>query len=157
MGSGAALKETTAGAIIDVVDEYAAAAQKRFGTRMFFSADELYLRAGRPLPPAEYYEEFRQLENGLLDHVKETGDYLLSRLNEISDAPKVAQVRGRGLSAAVEFTDPASCDKVLLHLTSKGLLVGRSGCSIFFKPPYVIEKADVDLLAQALKEAVSQL
>lgn len=55
----------TAGAIIDVVDEYAAAAQKRFGTRMFFSADELYLRAGRPLPPAEYYEEFRQLENGV--------------------------------------------------------------------------------------------
>ena len=102
-------------------------------------------------------EVFRQLENGLLDHVKETGDYLLSRLNEISDAPKVAQVRGRGLSAAVEFTDPASCDKVLLHLTSKGLLVGRSGCSIFFKPPYVIEKADVDLLAGALKEGISQL
>ncbi|MBQ4233946.1 MAG: aminotransferase class III-fold pyridoxal phosphate-dependent enzyme, partial [Firmicutes bacterium] len=64
------------------------------------------------------------------------------------------QVRGKGLSAAVEFTDPASCDKVLLHLRSKGLLVGRSGCSIFFKPPYVIKNEDVDLLADALKEVV---
>ena len=36
--------------IIDTVDEYGAQCLKRFGTRMFFCADELYLKAGRPLP-----------------------------------------------------------------------------------------------------------
>ncbi len=57
--------QKTAGEIIDIADEYGASALSRFGTRMFFCADELYLRAGRELPDASYYEEFRQLENGV--------------------------------------------------------------------------------------------
>jgi len=57
--------QKTAAEIIDIADEYGAAAFSRFGTRMFFCADELYLRAGRELPDASYYEEFRQLENGV--------------------------------------------------------------------------------------------
>ena len=30
---------------------------QRFGTRRFFCADELYIRAGRPLPEADYFLE----------------------------------------------------------------------------------------------------
>ncbi len=101
-------------------------------------------------------EVFRQLDDGLLDHVREVGDYLLLRLNEFADNPKVLQVRGRGLAAAIEFTDPAVCDRVYLHLGSKNLLVGRSGPSIYFKPPYVIEKRDIDALSKALKEALAK-
>ena len=37
----------------------------RFGTRRFFCADELFLRAGLPLPEEDYYEGYRQLENGV--------------------------------------------------------------------------------------------
>ena len=55
----------TAAEIIDIADEYGRENLERFGTRRFFSADELYLRAGRPLPQAEYYEGYRQLENGV--------------------------------------------------------------------------------------------
>ena len=51
--------------IIDIADEYGRENLRRFGTRRFFCADELYLRAGRPLPQAEYYEGYRQLENGV--------------------------------------------------------------------------------------------
>ena len=36
---------------------------RRFGEQ--YTADELYLTAGRPLPGEEYYEEFAQLENGV--------------------------------------------------------------------------------------------
>lgn len=55
----------TAAEIIDIADEYGRENLERFGTRRFFCADELHLRAGRPLPRAEYYEGYRQLENGV--------------------------------------------------------------------------------------------
>ena len=38
---------------------------RRFGTRRFFCADELFLRAGMELPGEDYYEGYRQLENGV--------------------------------------------------------------------------------------------
>ncbi len=35
------------------------------GSSVIFAVDELYLRAGRELPPYEHYEDFPQLENGV--------------------------------------------------------------------------------------------
>lgn len=37
----------------------------KFGTRLVFAADEWYTLAGRWVPPAEAYEEFPQLSNGI--------------------------------------------------------------------------------------------
>ena len=42
----------TAAEIIDIADEFGRENLERFGTRRFFCADELFLRAGRPLPAA---------------------------------------------------------------------------------------------------------
>ena len=55
----------TAAEIIDIADEFGRENLERFGTRRFFCADELYLRAGLPLPQEDYYEGYRQLENGV--------------------------------------------------------------------------------------------
>lgn len=55
----------SAGAIIDIAEEFGAKALAERGTRMFFCADELFLKAERPLPDAEYYEGYRHLENGV--------------------------------------------------------------------------------------------
>lgn len=52
-------------AVIDDIDRVAEELKERVGTRLFFAADELYLKAGRPIPPAEYYEGYPQLENGV--------------------------------------------------------------------------------------------
>ncbi|HQD41753.1 MAG TPA: DUF512 domain-containing protein [Bacillota bacterium] len=38
---------------------------QRYGSRIVYAADELYLKAGQPLPPPEAYENFPQLENGI--------------------------------------------------------------------------------------------
>lgn len=38
---------------------------RRYGERIFFCADELYISAGLPLPDADYYEGFAQLEDGV--------------------------------------------------------------------------------------------
>ena len=55
----------TAAEIIDIADEFGAKCLREKGTRVFFCADELYIKAGRSLPSDEYYEEYRQLENGV--------------------------------------------------------------------------------------------
>ena len=55
----------TAREVIDQVEAYGKKCLERFGTRMFFCSDELYIRAGRPLPEEEYYEEYVQIENGV--------------------------------------------------------------------------------------------
>ena len=59
---------------------------ERFGTRRFFCADELFLRAGRPLPEEEYYEGYRQLENGV-GMLRSLGDDFLAALDTV-DVPE---------------------------------------------------------------------
>jgi putative radical SAM enzyme (TIGR03279 family) len=54
-----------AGAVCDVVAEWQGTFLTAIGRRMVFAADEYYLMAGRPFPPARTYEGFPQHENGL--------------------------------------------------------------------------------------------
>ena len=55
----------TANQTIDLVDAFGAVCLERTGSRMFFCSDELYIRAGRPLPDEDYYEDYVQIENGV--------------------------------------------------------------------------------------------
>ncbi len=50
---------------IDQVTAFGDLCVRKYGTRIFFCGDELYLKAGRDLPPDEFYEEYTQLENGI--------------------------------------------------------------------------------------------
>ena len=52
-------------AAIRLVEARAAVALQERGTHWAFGADELYLRAGVDLPPAEIYDGFDQVENGV--------------------------------------------------------------------------------------------
>ncbi len=54
-----------AGEVIDMIDAIANEQLEKHGSRQFFAADELYLKAGRELPPTEYYEDYPQIENGV--------------------------------------------------------------------------------------------
>lgn len=47
------------------VEAFARQCKKRYGKRIFFCGDELYLRAGMKLPRESYYEGYPQLENGV--------------------------------------------------------------------------------------------
>ena len=51
--------------IIAIAEEFGQENLRRYGTRRFFCADELFLRAGLPLPEEDYYEGYRQIENGV--------------------------------------------------------------------------------------------
>ncbi len=54
-----------AGAVIDMINSFGEEHKKQHGTRLFYAADEFYLKAGRPIPNADYYEEYSQIENGV--------------------------------------------------------------------------------------------
>ncbi|MBQ7653559.1 MAG: DUF512 domain-containing protein, partial [Clostridia bacterium] len=57
--------EKTAGETIDIIEEYSSKYLEHIGRRIVYAADEFYLKAGRPLPDAEFYEDFAQIENGV--------------------------------------------------------------------------------------------
>ena len=54
-----------AAAVIDQVEAFADKCLLECGSRKFFCADELYLKAGRPLHDEDYYEGYAQIENGV--------------------------------------------------------------------------------------------
>lgn len=106
-----------------------------------FSGGAVVMRAGEMVVK-------RVLSDGFLEHVKEVGDYLLERLEEIN-SPHIVDVRGRGLMAAIELT-VAPAD-IVSQGYEQGLLLVNSGPSaIRFIPPLIIEKSHVDELIEKL-------
>ena len=54
-----------AAALLDQVEQFAAAFLEKQGTSLAWCSDEFYLIAGRSLPEKAYYEDMDQLENGV--------------------------------------------------------------------------------------------
>lgn len=54
-----------AGKAIDLIEEFQQKFLHEYGTRLVFPSDEFYLKAERPLPEADFYEEYPQYENGV--------------------------------------------------------------------------------------------
>lgn len=51
--------------VIDIMEEFGDRCKALHGSRIIYPSDEWYLKAGRPIPPAEFYEDYAQLENGV--------------------------------------------------------------------------------------------
>ena len=47
------------------VEEFSGKCLRKYGSRIFFCGDELYLKANLDIPEDEFYEEYTQLENGV--------------------------------------------------------------------------------------------
>ncbi len=52
-------------AVLDRVTSFGDECKSRFGTRIFFCGDELYIKAQKEIPEDGFYEEYTQLENGV--------------------------------------------------------------------------------------------
>jgi putative radical SAM enzyme (TIGR03279 family) len=63
--TGKSMDAENAGKILATVDAWEARALAERGERWVYGSDELYMLAGRPLPDAEHYGEFPQIENGV--------------------------------------------------------------------------------------------
>ncbi len=71
-------------AVIAQVNAFGDECLKTHGTRLFYCADEFYVRAGLPLPNEDYYEDYSQIENGvgMLTSLASEFDFELQYLEE---------------------------------------------------------------------------
>ena len=132
--------------IIRQVEGFAAECLEKYGTRLFFAADELYVKAGLPIPKEEAYEEYPQIENGvgLLRSLKEELASALNLLDEeeIAALPPRRVSMATGLAAAKMLSALAEEAMALIpqlqiavypivneffgeHITVAGLLTGK--------------------------------
>jgi len=85
------------GAVIAQVDRFADACVAEFGSRFVWCSDEMYIKAGIPMPSFDFYEDFEQMENGVgmvASFERETED-LLSFMEEPFTRPiRVSSVTG---------------------------------------------------------------
>lgn len=63
--TGTPMNRDNAEGLLRTVDRWAERARAERGDAWVYGSDELYLLAERPLPPAEYYGDFPQIENGV--------------------------------------------------------------------------------------------
>jgi putative radical SAM enzyme (TIGR03279 family) len=63
--TGKPMDEERASGLLDVVDRWSVRARRERGAAWVYGSDELYLLAKRELPPAEHYDDFPQIENGV--------------------------------------------------------------------------------------------
>lgn len=66
---------------LSIVEEFSDECLKKYGRRIAFAADELYIMAEREIPDASFYEDFSCLENGvgLIAYLNDDFSYALSQ------------------------------------------------------------------------------
>lgn len=57
--------EQTAGAALDIIESKQKMFLNKYNTRIVFASDEFYLKAKRPIPDNDFYEDYPQYENGV--------------------------------------------------------------------------------------------
>lgn len=55
----------TAGEVIDIIEKYSSCFREKFGVGLIYPADEFFIKAGRELPNADYYDGYPQIDNGV--------------------------------------------------------------------------------------------
>ena len=68
--------------VIDIIEGFQKQAYEKFGTHFVHASDEWYINAGRPMPGAENYDGYTQIENGV-GMVRSLCDEFYEALGEI--------------------------------------------------------------------------
>jgi adenosylmethionine-8-amino-7-oxononanoate aminotransferase len=112
-------------------------------------------------------------EHKIVENSRETGAYLLQRLEELLAFDIVGDVRGRGLMCAIELVkdkktkepfppDQKACMLVMMEGVKRGLLLfpctgnveGVMGDMVLVTPPLIITRAQVDEMIGITMEAI---
>jgi NifB/MoaA-like Fe-S oxidoreductase len=107
-------------AVIKQVDEISAGYEERYGKRLFYCADEFYVRAGLPLPADEYYGDYAQIEDGvgMLRSQKTEFTSFIKTLSEEEKAVKRRVTIPTGEAAYAEISAMArELEAMCPHLT----------------------------------------
>lgn len=98
-------------------------------------------------------------EDGLLQHVATTGDYLHQQLLALSAIhPIISNVRGKGLFCAFDLPDASSRDTFLKRGMDHGaLFLGCGERSIRFRPALIVQKKDIDKGMAIIEQIMAKL
>ena len=97
------------------------------------------------------------MQEGLLEHVIKMGELLLARLNALKDRypALIADARGLGLMAGLQFADAIPAAEVSAKLRENGLLTAMAGGNVVrFVPPLILQPADIDEAAAILDTTI---
>ena len=110
-------------AVINQVDKFAEKFKAENGSRMFFCADEFYLKAGLPLPDEDYYEGYPQIENGV-GMIRSLTDEFSAELDYIDEyLPDFKAPRRVSIATGVAAYDTITKLARALELKVEGLKV----------------------------------
>ena len=100
-----AYNEKTAAEVIDIIEGYSSFYLEHIGRRIVYAADEFYLKAGREMPDADFYEDFAQIENGvgMWADLKSQFEYALEEKRENVQKRKVYLATGFAAYSLMEF------------------------------------------------------
>jgi len=96
---------TDAQQVIMIIDELQTELLPKLETRFVYAADEFYLRAGQPLPEADYYENYDQYENGIglvRSFLDELAAYRKKLPKALKKPKKVVLVSGKAFSPVLK-------------------------------------------------------
>ncbi len=101
----------------------------------------------------------------VLGNNRRLSQHMANSVQALQDHPHVAEIRQTGMVLAIEMAPDKSRLtsypwqerrglKVYQHALSRGVLLRPLGNVIYFMPPYVINEAEIDLMAQVATEGV---
>lgn len=101
---------------------------------------------------AAFYVVSKLAETGLMAHVAEMGEYLSKKLCALKQTHScIREVRGKGLMVGIDLKNTVSAADIKKKLFEKRFVTATAGQNVLrFLPPYVIEKAHIDALTEAL-------
>ncbi len=98
------------------------------------------------------------LEDGfVLDHCNRMGEYFRGRLMQLKESlDQIIDVRGKGLFVGMEITRDGM--PIVKACLDRGILINCTGGGnvLRFTPPLIVEKKDVDMLAELLEELLGR-
>lgn len=95
-------------------------------------------------------------EDGILENVRETGEYLYEKLEELKDDYKcITAHRGMAMMQGLEFN--CEVKGILSKALEEGLVLISAGSNVIrFLPPLIISRDDVDEMITMLKEILNE-
>lgn len=114
---------------------------------------------GNPMVTAAAAKVLELFEKrNLVDHVKEVGGYLWTKLEELVEKYEIiTDHRGIGLMQGLEISVAAAPVIKEALLTEKLVLISAGSNIIRFVPPLIIEKSDVDDMAERLGKVLEAI
>lgn len=97
----------------------------------------------------------------IIERNKETAAYIASKLERFKSLDNVKEVRQCGMVAAIELKGYDTSEriglKVYKHGLKNGVLLRPLGHIVYFMPPYIITKEEIDVMMDTAYDAISQI